>query len=83
MAERGGKREGAGRKKGSIDPKKKLLRELITDDHVKTALKCLTDAVKDGSIDAAKYLLDQKFGKPRQSMEVEIPNGVTIIRDSI
>lgn len=79
----GGKRNGGGRPKGATGKAKKMLRELITDENVKLAIKTLTDAIQNGNIDAAKYLLDQKFGKPRQSMEMEHTGGVTIIRDSI
>jgi len=83
MASNGGKRKGAGRPKGATSEAKKALREMITDNDVKLALTCLRSAIRNDNTDAAKYLLDQKFGKPRQSVEVDGGIGVTIIRDSI
>jgi len=80
----GGKRANAGRKKGQVDKKTKLLRGLISDKDVSLALTCLRNAIKDNkSVDAAKYLIDQRFGKPRQSVDIEGGLGVTIIRDDI
>ena len=84
MAAHGGKRPNSGRKKGSTDERKKALRELITDSDVKLALDCLRSAIKnDKSLDASKYLIDQKFGKPRQSVDMEHSGEMIVLIDDI
>lgn len=74
MANKGGKREGAGRKAGVSNLIKKTLQDKITPADVTLALKTLRDAMKcdnwKAKIEAAEYLLDQKFGKASQSVDL-------------
>jgi hypothetical protein len=53
--------------------KRKTLMVLITEADVKEAMKVLRQQLKDGSpkdkIEVAQYLLDQRFGRPRQAVE--------------
>ena len=56
-----------------LGPKRKSLMVLITEDDVREAIKVLRTQLKDGSpkdqIAVAQYLLDQRFGRPRQAVE--------------
>lgn len=65
---------------------KQLLKDEITERDVKLALRTLRKNMRGkvaaASNAAAMYLLDQKFGKPRQSTEVTFPEGIKIIRDN-
>ena len=67
---RGGKRENAGRPKGGVDRVRQEFIDLITNDDVKKALSVLRNKMKDGDSDAAKYILDQKFGKAKQRTDL-------------
>lgn len=92
---RGGKRKGAGAKRGSKhDSKRKLLASMITDA---IARKCLDNlvALANGNLKAEKigksgksiiyttlpdkecnmYLIDQKFGRPKQRTEIGNADG--------
>lgn len=72
-----------GRKKGSVSKVKQTLKELITDDLVKECINQLKKAAESGSMDAVKYLLDQKFGKANQTIDNNLSGGVTILKDDI
>lgn len=72
-----------GRKKGSVSKAKQTLKELITDDLVKECISQLKKAAEGGSMDAVKYLLDQKFGKANQTIDNNLSGGVTILKDDI
>lgn len=74
---RGGKRDGAGRKPGSISQttasKRRTLSELAKA-HSAVALKALVDVAKGGvsesaRVAAANALLDRAYGKPSQSVQ--------------
>jgi hypothetical protein len=58
---------------GNLGPKRKTLMVLITEDDVKKAIKVLREQLSNGSpkdkIAVAQYLLDQRFGRPRQAVE--------------
>jgi hypothetical protein len=75
----GGKREGAGRPKGVPNLAKMVLQHRISDKDVALALSTLRDAMASDNwkarISAAQYLLDQKFGKARQSTEITGKDG--------
>lgn len=76
MAQRGGARPGAGRKKGQVSQAKRELAEMAKD-HAETALGVLVSiATNDTAGDAARVsaasaILDRAYGKPRQSVEVD------------
>jgi len=75
----GGKRPGAGRKPGIPNLIKKSLQQKITDRDVVLALNTLRAAMESDNwrarVGAATYLLDQKFGKARQNVELSNPEG--------
>lgn len=76
MAQRGGARPGAGRKKGVVSQAKRELAEMAKD-HAETALQVLVDvatskaAPEAARVSAASAILDRAYGKPRQSVEVD------------
>lgn len=95
---RGGKRKGAGAKRGSKhDSKRKLLASMITDA---IARKCIDNLImlangnlkverldKSGSMkifttppdkDCNMYLIDQKYGKPKQRTEIGAGDGESL-----
>lgn len=83
MAQRGGKREGAGRPKGAKDRSTReqgaTLGELARS-HTDTAMKALVAIVTSGQseaavIAAANAILDRGYGKAPQSLEVSGPGG--------
>lgn len=74
MAQRGGARPGAGRKKGKVSEAKRHLAELAKD-HAEAALKVLVDIAKSSSapeaarVSAANAILDRGYGKPPQALD--------------
>jgi len=72
----GGKREGAGRKQGSINKVKLELREAART-YTQAALDTLVEIMGDDGapaaarISAASILLDRGHGKPSQALDVE------------
>ena len=72
----GGKREGAGRKQGSIN-KVKLELRAAAREHTQAALDTLVEIMSDtmsphaARISAANILLDRGHGKPTQSVDVD------------
>ena len=83
---RGGKRPGAGRPKGSRNKltteRKATLRELV-DDHVEGAVAALVQVYQTGSdaakVAAATAILDRRFGKPSQAVELSGPGGGPVL----
>lgn len=76
MAVRGGKREGAGRPKGSVSAARRDL-AAMAKDHAETALAVLAEIATAGTsesarVSAATAILDRAYGKPIQGT-VEIP----------
>ena len=75
----GGKRAGAGRKPGIPNIIKKSFQDKITNADVALAMRTLRAAMKSDNwkakIGAATYLLDQKYGKPRQQIEMSGKDG--------
>lgn len=77
MAQRGGKRPGAGRKQGTRN--KATEQQLLTlaelaQQHTALALKVLVDIAQKSDSDAARVtaansILDRGYGKPAQSVE--------------
>ncbi|SKA72446.1 hypothetical protein SAMN02745130_01076 [Thiothrix eikelboomii] len=72
----GGKREGAGRKQGSINKVKLELRDAARA-YTQAALETLVEIMNDheaphaARISAANSLLDRGHGKPTQSLDVD------------
>ena len=72
----GGRREGAGRKQGSINKVRLELRE-AAKEYTQEALDTLaaimkdTDAPAAARVSAASAILDRAHGKPTQSLDVD------------
>lgn len=92
MAQRGGKRPGAGRPKGSKDTATReqgaTLAELARAN-TKVALQALVAIASKGESEAARVsaataILDRGYGKPTQSHEHSGPNGgpIEMLSDS-
>lgn len=64
----GGRREGAGRKKGST--KKPQISDFITEREVKELVKIAKTQAKDKP-DLLKFLLEQVFGRARQNIGLD------------
>lgn len=83
-SERGGKRPGAGRPKGSLNKATADIRE-AAQVYTGEALEKLAEIMRAGESEAARVaaireLLDRGHGKPRQSLEVEADVKATITR---
>lgn len=83
MAQRGGKRPGAGRKPGKVGKAKRALSDMAAD-HAQNALSTLAaiqadpDAPAAARVSAAVAILDRAYGKPAQAMTVGNPDGSPI-----
>lgn len=94
MTQRGGKREGAGRKKAMSTIEKEKMREYLIE-RVRAEMGPIVDAqialalgvkvagsddvyVKAPDLNAARYLLDQTIGKARESVDLNHTGGVTM-----
>lgn len=70
---RGGKREGAGRKPGTVTKAKRELAEMAKD-HAEAALNTLVAIHKDvaqsgpARVSAAVHIIDRAYGKPPQAI---------------
>lgn len=74
MAQRGGKRPGAGRKKGFAAVEAEKQRQLLVErlaPHVEEIVAALAEKAKSGDVAAAKELFDRAWGKATQTVEVE------------
>lgn len=82
---RGGKRPGAGRPKGSTT--RPQIRDFISDKEVKALVALAKSQAKDGKSDILKFLLEQIFGKPPQTLtlpddaDLESVVGFTLVRN--
>jgi hypothetical protein len=77
----GGARPGAGRPKGGVDKIRGEFLKLIKAKDVKAAMEVLRNKMakrEDGDVDAAKYILDQKYGKAKQRVDATIEGGVVL-----
>ena len=79
---RGGPRPGAGRPKGSMDPRKKEFLGKVKDLALDEAFDKLVDAVRAGEMWAVKFTIDHAFGRPTVNHEaqVDVP-GIVVIND--
>jgi len=79
MAQHGGKRPGAGRKKGAVSEAKRELAE-IAKGHAEKALQVLVDIATGGESEAARVsaanaILDRGYGKPPQAVDHKSSDG--------
>lgn len=79
MAQRGGKRPGAGRKPGKVSKAKRQLMDMAKD-HAEIALKTLVEIAQKGEsesarVSAANAILDRAYGKAPQAMTHSGPDG--------
>lgn len=79
MAQRGGKRPGAGRKPGKVNAAKRALSDMA-QAHAEDALDTLVDIAKLGESESARVsaaiaILDRAYGKPPQSLQHSGPDG--------
>jgi len=78
MAKRGGKRPGAGRKKGSKDPKTiqaEILKNLLIQEVVKEKaplIRALISKGKKGDVSALREIFDRVLGKVKEEMDLNI-----------
>lgn len=80
---RGGKREGAGRPKGSLSAATVEQKATLSDmakSHTEAALNALVEIATMGQsesarVSAASAILDRGYGKPAQSLEHSSPDG--------
>ena len=87
MAERGGKRPGAGRPVGSRDTatiEQRGTIEELARSHAPTAMATLVDIAAKGDSEAARVsaanaILDRGYGKPMQAMEHTGKDGAPLI----
>lgn len=75
----GGKREGAGRRKGAVTQAKKDLAEMAKE-HAEAAIAVLVEVATSGESEAARVsaanaILDRAYGKPPQSMDHKSSDG--------
>lgn len=83
MAQRGGKRPGAGRKPGKVGAAKRALADMAKD-HAEAAMATLaaihsdTTAPPAARVTAATAILDRAYGKPHQAVEVSGKDGKPI-----
>jgi hypothetical protein len=83
MAQRGGKRPGAGRPKGALSratKEQKATLEELARAHTDTALLVLVEVAQSSESDAARVsaanaILDRGYGKPKQGLEHSGPEG--------
>lgn len=80
----GGRRPGAGRPKGKPNLDKREFQEMITDKDVASAVKAIRDCLNSADnqrirLEAASYLLDQKFGKARQRVDTNLNGGIMLV----
>lgn len=80
MAQHGGARQGAGRKKGKVGAAKRALAEMARD-HAEAALRTLASIHADARapaaarVSAATAILDRAYGKPPQSLDLISSDG--------
>jgi len=71
--ENGGKRKGAGRKKGSVNAlTKKLLKEVVSKKDQTAVLKKGLSMAKSGDKDLIKFFLEHFHGKVPQEIDVNV-----------
>lgn len=86
MAQRGGKREGSGRKKGLASIKAEEARNLLAQmvfDEITPIGEILIRKAKKGDIMAVKELFDRAFGKAPQAVTGADGKDLKIIFDAV
>lgn len=84
MAARGGRRTGSGRKAKAIrELQRSFAAEILSDTIEKNSFRKLLNSKDERvSLDALKYLADQKHGKASQAVEHSGPGGAPIEIDT-
>lgn len=83
----GGKREGAGRKAGSVSAAKLEIADMAKG-HAAAALAVLVSVMKNSAepasarVSAANAMLDRAYGKPLQGVDLSGSVGLTVILES-
>jgi hypothetical protein len=79
MAQRGGARPGAGRKKGLASVMAEKARDILVEELMKSWLPIVQKAIEQatkGDAAARTWLNDNGFGKAMQRLSLEDPDGV-------
>lgn len=79
MSNRGGKRQGAGRPKGSTT--KPRISDHISDEDVRELITTAKEKAKDGDVRMLTFILEQIFGKAPQSIDANVSGTLTISFD--
>jgi hypothetical protein len=75
----GGARPGAGRKSDALRVQlQSLIDDAISEDDWREIFKMLSCFARAGNFNAAALLLDRKFGKAPQVVEIDEPEGPTV-----
>lgn len=68
---RGGKREGAGRKRRDQEEKEKeIIDKATTEEDWLQVFQAQMEEAKTGNTKAAVFVFERRFGKPRQSVDL-------------
>ena len=82
MAQHGGARPGAGRRKGQVSEAKRDLASMA-QEHAVMALQTLADIAREGEsetarVSASNSILDRAYGKPVQGVELGGKDGAAL-----
>jgi hypothetical protein len=85
MAEHGGKREGSGRKTKADELRLlETIKEAVSDNDFGQIWKAIADKAKKGSPSHIKILFEYFYGKPKETIQHELPdNEITITKKII
>ena len=82
----GGKREGAGRPVGakskttiSRERQREVFNKLVDEKWIPIVETEIKAALESNNVSARHYLMDQRFGKPKE--EMELSGGITLVMD--
>lgn|SRR3990167_3127925 len=70
MSNRGGKRVGSGRKKGSTSSVRPKIVDFVTKKEVRELVRVAKTQAKEGKPDLLKFLLEQIFGRAPQGIDL-------------
>lgn len=77
---KGGKREGAGRKKGSIT--KPRFSDYVSESDVEKLVKKAMELAKNGDTTMLKFVLEHQFGKAMQPVEGNLTGNFSLSFDN-
>lgn len=72
-------KEAGAKSKRGLSERAKLLNELYTSDKATKVWNKLESEALAGNMDAVKTYLAYIFGKPKESVELNIPEGINLI----